>query len=229
MVIALLLVTALDLQLVQHTDRADWYRMGSLSVKPQACEAFLRKAEEELGVHVPRFTYIRVRTAAEVSDLNRDHLYVGGITEPDSRRIISTEACSRHEIAHLVMLELGRTDRIFEEGIATMLGGDYPVLDRWLMHQEARDLARSCRHRYRTIERSFSLDLASDQHVHQWYVLGDGWVRHLVKRHGIARLAEFFRASSVIGDSRHAFRIVYGSDLDSTFHRWLYGKHSGPP
>src|SRR3972149_6446377 len=124
--------------LVQSTARADYYvlteRLG-LRVGPKSCEAFLEEAEKKTGVRVPRFSYFRVGTEAEVSRVTGSPFAVG-IAEPNPSRMWSVWECHRHELAHLVAFQFtgpgaDRALNFWHEGFAAWFVGASGRSDCW--------------------------------------------------------------------------------------------------
>lgn len=201
---------------VESTPRADYYILSEmkLNVKPGRCEKFMEYAERRLQTRTPRFSYYRVKTIYDVAQYSDFGAVAGGIADPRANMIVSTEACSRHEVVHMVMFSIGRMDKVFEEGVASMLAGDYTDFQRRRQIKLAQGLG------YRQIVRSFVRPVKSTDDLWMEYLVSDAWVRHLVDRYGTAKLAEFLKEHATL-NAHIAFEKVYERDLDATFNSWL--------
>jgi len=210
-----------------ETPRADYYVLAGdakLRVAPEKCDRKLAGIEKALGVRVPRFSYRRVRTETEVMTNSREQFYAGGVADPSDWSIVAMEACSGHELTHLATFSIGRADDVTEEGVASMLGGDYDWVARW----NARQRAKRRGDRYPAVQQRFDAHTPSVAEKHDWYVLADAWARHLRTHHGMSSLVLYIRMQGQGKSAADAFRLVYGGDLHAAFDHWLYGK-KGPP
>lgn len=222
MVIAVLVLAAAVIpgfELRQETARADWYAKPGLKIDIKKCEKFLAKTEKLFGVTVPRFTYLRVQFPEQVFALSPTHLYAEGVTDADTMRILSTKDCHVHEIVHLVTFQLGNPDRLLAEGIAQMLGNDNTKEDRRIANQHAWERGDT----YMAAALAINRPVSDNSEVYDWYVLGDDWVRYLVKHYGIRKFVAFIKGNCKVS-AADAFRQVYGQELDDVFNEWLYGK-----
>ena len=224
--------------LVRSTARADYYvafDQPNLKVDSARCERFLERTEKQFGVVVPRFEYLRVGTAGEVSQVVGKFAdgYAFSAREDAVARIISVHPCHKHEIVHLVSFQLGRPAEFFEEGVASAWAHDY---NSWA-HRGMRRTARNAELRYEhlmpepRLEGAFGGDLEAyvrDDYVHR---LGSAWVKHLTDRYGVAKFVLLLRAMGTAcrsNDCWEEFALVYGVDPYTEFDTWLYG-HKGPP
>lgn len=201
---------------VESTPRADYYVLSEmkLKVKPGRCEKFMERVERKLGTRTPHFAYYRVKSIYDVAQHSDFGAVAGGIADPRANMVVSTEACSPHEVVHMVMFSIGRMDKIFEEGVASMLANDYTDFQRRQQLKRAQGL------HYDQIVRSFVREVKSTDDLWMEYLVSDAWVRHLVNRYGTSKLAEFLKVHAT-ENAHTAFLKVYGRNLDATFDFWL--------
>lgn len=235
MFLALLMAVAVSPEFVlrETTPRAGYYVLAdtpSLKVRSAPCDRKLAEVEALFGVSVPQFAYLRVKTQGDVARIGQRYAAGTLFTESDGVwRVISTEECHVHELVHLATrIAYGTMDAVSEEGLATMLAGDYDWVARHNVRNEARHHLKATVFTYQGMEANFRNPARSADWNWREYRLADGWMRHLRKKYGMPRLLEFFRAQAAGRDAREAFHLVYERDLDAEFTRWLYGK-KGPP
>jgi hypothetical protein len=197
--------------------------MPKLKVDAKTCDAFLEDAERRVGVTVPRFSYFRVETAAEVSRLTGAP-FAGGIAMHSPPRTWSMRPCLRHELAHFVAYELalprvGRSDAFWHEGFAAWLANDYGFYDRWnlrqsLIHEHKR--ARDVPWAITRIRR----EVPSISEREGEYRIAQAFVNHLVKEYGEEKFLSFFRLMGKL-EPELAFVKTYGMPVATASARWL--------
>jgi len=224
MVMALVLAAVVfpGFRLVESTSRADWYVLdgeSGLHAGIWECEYFLEHTERDMGVHVPHFTYQIVKTRAEVSFHSKDKHDASGVADSDPLGVVTLHECSTHEITHLITFQFGRSDRMFEEGIASMLGRDNSKRERKANLRRMREAGIT----YEQAEEDFRRPIQFVTEYHEQYLLADSWVRYLVGRYGKNKFFQFLRNCPRRDSTHAAFAQTYGLDLDEEFARWLGG------
>ncbi len=207
--------------LVAQTPRADYYTLDKkLRVDVKSCESFLVKAEQKLGVTLPHFEYYRVASPSDVFRYSADRHYGGGFANVSPLFTVATEPCMKHELVHLATYQLGRAPHVFEEGLASLLAGDYELSDRF----DGMHYGKRMKLRFDPMNRLFVTYTGSDAYrVHIQYIVSQEFVRALVKKAGLATMCLYFR------DARDAtFTALYGATPQAAFDRWLYGDKARP-
>jgi hypothetical protein len=205
---------------VARTEHFDFYAQRSgrrlLKVEPEKTERLLARFARELGVTPEgRSDYFRHEYPEAVAFASGSpNSSNTGTLNPLTGTIHSTHPCHPHEIVHLVSYRLGNPGPLFVEGLAVALG-DEGRLGGWRVDS----LARQYLPGEVTIERveaSFHSPNPSAA-----YALAGSFVRHLIRRHGIARVAAFFRAVGARTGARDAeFAATFGDSLPAAWQTW---------
>jgi len=127
--------------------------------------------------------------------------------------IHSTKEFDAHEIVHRVAFELGNPGALFQEGLAVELG-DGGRYGKAKVDELARRLAGGVA--FRTLLDRFG-SLAPEVR----YPLAGSFVRFLIARHGMDKLAELFRGCADERARDAQFARVMGSSLDEAGRAWL--------
>jgi len=198
--------------LTAQTEHFSFYTRGEKVDAPKA-ERFLEHVAEILGQPLDgRAEYYRYGSPEELAA--GTGTYASGVTYPWTHQIHSTEGFHAHEIVHLVAAQLGNPGTFFQEGLAVALGNE----SKWHgqdVHKIAKKLGRGI-----TIDRL----VTSFDHLdaETAYPLAGSFMAHLIKVHGIDKVAQFFRASGPRGtDTEAAFRQSLGMSYQQADQEWL--------
>lgn len=170
---------------------------------------------------VPRFEYYQHESASEIAAYVGH--FVSGITFPSRRRIHSTRDAQDHELVHAVASQLGNPGAFFHEGLAVVLGNK----GRWQgrkVDEQARRTASGAS--FRSLLAAFepSRDGLRFADADSYAVAGS-FMAHLEKRHGIAKVAAFFRACPNPQRVEAAFVQTFGLSLDEAGATWTADLH----
>jgi hypothetical protein len=195
--------------LVAETPRFAFYSRGG-HVDAAKVERTVGRYEALLGVHLDkRADYYRYDSAQEVAA--GTGFYADGVTYAQTNEVHSVEACHDHELVHLVAGHLGDPGSFFQEGLAVALGNG----GKW-QGQPVDRIARRVNVPVRTlVQRMDALD------PNAAYAVAGSFVSHLIKSHGIEKVAAFFRACPTgTNDVRAAFTQVFGTSIDEADAAW---------
>lgn len=202
--------------LTAETRHFSFYARAGEKVDAERSERYLMEVQALLGAPlIGRAEYFRYRSPEELAAFTG--LYAAGVTFTRERQIHSTESFHRHEIVHLVASQLGDPGPFFHEGLAVALshGG------RW--RGKRLDEAARSHGRGLSLTQIAGQFAATEPDVA--YPVAGSFVASLVRRHGIARMAAFFRACTPGGmDREAAFRQIFGSSLDAAAVAWAGGQ-----
>jgi hypothetical protein len=218
--LAVAVLTALNLEaaplpgfvLTAQTQHFSFYSRDNQKVDAQKSEKYLTQVEQQLGQQVAgRAEYYRYATAQELAA--GTGTYAAGLTLAHSGQIHSTQAFHAHEIVHLVAGQMGNPGVFFQEGLAVALGNEA----KW-RGKDVDSLARKTAASARVstlVARFESLDADTA------YAVAGSFVSHLIKAHGLAKVAEFFRACPASGaNASVAFARTFGQSLDEAGAAW---------
>ena len=213
-------------QLAARTPHFLFYSRNGEPIDVHEVERSLWKVQRLLGQELPgRAEYYRYGTPQEVAaDLGE---YATGVTLGSRRQIHTVRRESHfHEIVHLVAAQLGDPGPFFQEGLAVALSGaswrgqalTRVRLPAGLRRQKISALAA----RFESLRPEVA------------YPVAGSFVAFLIKTHGVARVAAFFRASGGSGVPRdEVFRATFGAGLDEAGAAWAEGRRlrrgSPPP
>lgn len=137
--------------------------------------------------------------------------YAGGITYPTRRQVHSTKKSRDHELVHLVAFQLGNPGAFFQEGLAVVLG------DRGRFQGRSVDaLAKPFARQSSLVSLIATFDA---QQPGQGYAIAGSFMKFLVETQGLAKVAEFFRATQAQGAS-DAFQSVFALSLAEAGAQW---------
>ena len=191
---------------------AFYSRPGSRSsVEATSTERKIARIADSLGVSdVPRSDFYCYESAGDVAAVTG--LYAGGVTYPALGQIHSTDGARDHEIVHRVAFLLGNPGPFFQEGLAVALG-DAGKWQGKSVDRVAKDLTRGA-----TLPALIAGFDSSDPRM--GYAVAGSFMRWLIKRHGLARVATFFRECHN-GPAAAAFDTVFGIDLARAGATWV--------
>jgi hypothetical protein len=199
-------------QIIGQSEHFAFYARHGRKTETKANERFLTKTALLMGQSAEGQTaYYLHDDAQEVGAATG--VYSSGMTELTSGEIHSTQAFHPHEIVHRIAAELGDPGPFFHEGLAVSLG------DEGKQGGVSVDvLARAAVQRYRVRD---VVDGFTRVEPHAAYSMAGSFVGYLIRRHGVATVARFFRGCRpqvVVRDRR--FRDVFGLRIDEAAAAW---------
>ncbi len=199
--------------LTAQTQHFSFYSRDNQKVDSQKTERYLAQVEQLLGQQVTgRAEYYRYASAQELAA--GTGTYAAGLTLAHSGQIHSTQAFHAHEIVHLVAGQMGNPGVFFQEGLAVAIGNEA----RWQgkdVDSLARKVAAGGAKLSAYVARFDSMDADAA------YAVAGSFVKHLIKTHGIAKVAEYFRACGPTGGNPSvAFARTFGQTLDEAGAVW---------
>lgn len=174
-------------------------------------EACVARFQRILDVHFDRrVEYYAYERAEDLEQMTGG--YLAGLFLPTLDQVHATPEAEAHEIVHLLSNELGDPGSFFNEGLAVVLGnGDR--FGGWPVDRVARDL----------LKKHSPVFLASEfgQFRSSWEAeaAAGSFVKWLGKRHGVPKIASFFRACGRAGQPV-AFEATFGQPLAEALHDW---------
>jgi len=173
-------------------------------------EKQVARLASDLGLaDVARADYYHYDEAADLMAVTGT--YAGGVTYPGRRQVHSTKESRDHELVHLVAFQLGNPGAFFQEGLAVVLG------DRGRFQGRAVDgLAKPWARRSSLVALIGAFDA---QQPGEGYAIAGSFMKFMVERHGLPKMAEFFRASQGQGAS-DAFQSVFALSLAEAGAQW---------
>ena len=195
-----------------QTEHFSFYSRDNAKVEADKAEKFLGEVQNLLGSRFSgKAEYYRYQNPQELAA--GTGTYAAGITYPRSGQIHSTESFHAHEIVHLVAGQLGNPGTFFQEGLAVAIGNQA----KWQgkdVHKLAKGLAKGVT--VSTLVASFErMDTDTS------YALAGSFVASLIKIHGVAKVADFFRACSSKTPTSQAFAATFGQTMDEAGASWL--------
>lgn len=194
-----------------QTEHFSFYsRDGRQRIDAEKSERYLARVQAQLGHRVAgRAEYYRYETAQEIAA--GTGTWAEGVTFARAGQIHSTHEFHAHEIVHLVAGQMGNPGAFFHEGLAVALGNE----GRW-RGKSVDDAARATARRVpvATLVAGFArleADVA--------YPAAGSFVGTLIRRHGIEKVAAFFRACTG-GNTAEAFAGTFGVSLDEAGAAW---------
>jgi hypothetical protein len=198
--------------LTAQTPHFSFYSRDNQKVDSQKTERYLAQVEQLLGQRVEgRAEYYRYATAQELAA--GTGTYAAGLTLAHAGQIHSTQAFHAHEIVHLVAGQMGNPGVFFQEGLAVAIGNEA----RW-QGKDVDSLARKVAGSAKLSSLVAGFDSLEPDAA---YALAGSFVNRLIKTHGIAKVAEFFRACGPKGTNpAGAFARTFGQSLDEAGAAW---------
>lgn len=198
--------------LTAQTQHFSFYSRDNQKVDSQKTERYLAQVEQLLGQQVEgRAEYYRYASAQELAA--GTGTYAAGLTLAHSGQIHSTQAFHAHEIVHLVAGQMGNPGVFFQEGLAVAIGNEA----KW-QGKDVDSLARKVAGGGKLSAYVARFDAVDADTA---YAVAGSFVNHLIKAHGIAKVAEFFRAcGATAGNPSAAFARTFGQSLDEAGAAW---------
>jgi len=207
-------------QLIGQSAHFAFYARHGRKTETKAAERFLTKTALLLEQSTEGQTAYYLHDDAEEVGATTG-VYSSGMTELTSGEIHSTQAYHPHEIVHRIAAELGDPGPFFHEGLAVSLG------DEGKQGGVSVDaLARTAvqRHKVRDVVDGFT-----KIEPHAAYAMAGSFMGYLIRHHGVATVAQFFRGCrpQVVARDRH-FREVFGLRVDEATAAWQQEISGGP-
>ncbi len=201
-------------RLAAETRNFSFYARGGEQVLAAKSQGFLDETSRKLGAQVVgKTSYFRYSWPEELA------FVVGGAAAGAtgaymaSGDVHSTKPFDAHEIVHRVAFQLGNPGALFQEGLAVELGDGGRFGDAKVDH-----IARGLAGRFELetlLERFTSLGPEAR------YPLAGSFVRFLVRRHGLGKVAEFFKACPDERARDVQFARVMGTSLQDEGREWI--------
>lgn len=196
--------------LAAQTPRFSFYTKGA-KVDADKSEKYLTKVEAVLGARFDGHAeYYRYESPIEVAAATGS--YAEGVTLPGQKQIHSAHGFHAHEIVHLLATQMGNPGAMFHEGLAVVLGND----GKW-GGKDVDGLAK------RALQgRSAERVLASFESIPTdiGFPVAASFVRDLSERHGMTKLADFFRACPEPAQRDAAFAQTFGVSYAQAVATW---------
>ena len=202
--------------LVAETRNFSFFTRGALKVEAEKTQKFFDETSRKLGVQVAgKASYFRYSWPEELA------FVVGGAAAGAtgaymaSGDVHSTKGFDAHEIVHRAAFQLGNPGSLFQEGLAVELGDGGRFNDA-----KVDDIARGLvgRVEFKTLVERFT-SLAPEVR----YPLAGSFVRSLIRRHGLAKVVEFFRSCADEPARDTQFAQVMGTSLQDEGREWIAG------
>ncbi len=199
-------------QLVGQSEHFAFYARHGRKTETKANERFLAKTALLLEQSTEGQTAYYLHDDAEEVAATTG-VYASGMTELTSGEIHSTQAYHPHEIVHRIAAALGDPGSFFHEGLAVSLG------DEGKQGGASVDvLARAAVLRYKVRD---VVDGFTKVEPRAAYAMAGSFMGHLIRQHGVAKVAQFFRGCrpEVVARDRH-FQEVFGLRIDEATAAW---------
>jgi hypothetical protein len=196
--------------LAARTAHFSFYTRGA-RVEPERSERFLAFVETTLGHELDgRANYYRYERMEDIGTVTG--AYAQGITYAAAREIHSTRGFHAHEIVHLVAGQLGDPGPFLQEGLAVAIGN----MGRW----NGKDVDVLARQALRTVDTQELLDHFDRVEAQLSYPAAGSFARSLIRRYGVRRVAELFRACPGPALRDGAFERTFGVPLAQAAREW---------
>ena len=204
-------------RLAAQTPHFLFYSRNGESIDVHEVERSLWKIQRLLGQELPGpAEYYRYGTPQEVAA----HLgeYATGVTLGSLRQIHTVRREGHlHEIVHLVAAQLGDPGPFFQEGLAVALSGT-----KWRGRALSGVRLPAAWPRQKLSVLAARFERLPPETA---YPVAGSFVASLIKTHGVARVAAFFRACGGAGAPKDdAFRATFGESLDEAGAAWAEGR-----
>jgi hypothetical protein len=198
---------------IARTAHFTFYGRGTAKVEASRTERYVEHLEGLLGQRVTgSVEYYRYDNAQEVAA--GTGMFADGVTFPGGHQVHSTLSFHAHELVHVVAGQLGNPGPFFQEGLAVALGDG----GRW-RGRKVDGIAKGSAEAHRPLSEIVAAFDALDPE--EAYALAGSFVGHLIERHGLPKVADFFRRCTGARDPRAVFAEVFGQGLDEAGGRWF--------
>jgi hypothetical protein len=196
--------------LAAQTARFSFYSKGA-KVEAEKSEQYLAKVEAMLGAKFDGHAdYYRYSSTTELAVATGS--YAEGVTYTGEKQIHSAHGFHAHEIVHLVAGQMGDPGAMFHEGLAVLLGNEA----KW-NGTDVDKIAKRAVHSAPALELLSSFESLDAQTS---YPLAGSFVKGLVARHGLPKVASFFRACTRPADRDVAFQQTFGETYAQAVGEW---------
>lgn len=193
-----------------ETAHFSFYSRDNQKVDAEKSERFLAEIQGLLGQRVSgRAEYYRYANPQEVAA--GTGTFAEGVTFARAGQIHSTQEFHAHEIVHLVAGQMGNPGSFFQEGLAVAIGNQ----GRW----QGKDVNKLARGQARSATLSALVAGFAAMDANTAYPVAGSFVASLIKTHGVAKVAQFFRASTG-KNTAAAFAGTFGQTLDEAGAAW---------
>jgi hypothetical protein len=196
--------------LTAETAHFSFYTRGA-KVEAEKNEKFLASVEGTLGQkykgHADYYRYERPEDIAATTGA-----YAAGVTYAEAGQIHSTQSYHAHEIVHLVAGQLGNPGEFFQEGLAVALGNE----GRW----NGADVDKLAKKAVAEVAVKDMLDRFASVDGQKTYPAAGSFVRSLIKKYGVAKVADFFRSCPRAQMRNIAFQQTFGVSLAQATTEW---------
>jgi hypothetical protein len=196
--------------LTAQTAHFSFYTRGA-KVEADKNEKFLASVETTLGQHyqghADYYRYDRPEDIAATTGA-----YAQGITYAQAHEIHSTQSYHAHEIVHLVAGQMGDPGSFFQEGLAVALGNE----GRWA----GSDVDKLAKKVMAEVAVKDLLDRFESVDGQKAYPAAGSFVRSLIKKYGVSKVADFFRACPRAQLRNAAFEHTFGVSLTQATSDW---------
>ena len=199
-------------QLVGQSEHFAFYARHGRKTETKANERFLTRTALLLEQSTEGQTAYYLHDDADEVGATTG-VYASGMTELTSGEIHSTQAYHPHEIVHRIAAALGDPGSFFHEGLAVSLG------DEGKLGGVSVDvLARAAALRYKVRD---VVDGFTRIEPRAAYAMAGSFMGYLIRRHGVATVAQFFRGCrpEVVARDRR-FQEVFGLRVDEATAAW---------
>ena len=199
-------------QLVGQSEHFAFYARHGRKTETKANERFLTRTALLLEQSTEGQTAYYLHDDADEVGATTG-VYASGMTELTSGEIHSTQAYHPHEIVHRIAAALGDPGSFFHEGLAVSLG------DEGKLGGVSVDvLARAAALRYKVRD---VVDGFTRIEPRAAYAMAGSFMGYLIRRHGVATVAQFFRGCrpKAVARDRH-FQEVFGLRVDEATAAW---------
>jgi hypothetical protein len=194
-----------------QTPRFSFYARGDARVNVAAPEKQLSRVESLLGQKVSGpvqyFQYDRAEDIAAATGR-----FAGGLFYNGLRQVHTTNAAHSHELVHVVAFELGDPGPFFQEGLAVVLG-DGGRYQGQPVDRVARTMAK---------DKPLAALIAGfdARDPREGYAVAGSFMSFLIKRHGLDKVAHFFRACHGDRETAAAFEGIFGQTIEASGADW---------
>jgi hypothetical protein len=201
-------------ELVSQSEHFAFYSRRGRKTEAKASERFLLTTAKLMGQEPGRqqAAYYLHESADELGAATG--VVTTGLTDLTSGDIHSTRSYHPHEIVHRLAAELGDPGRFFHEGLAVALGDEGK--------QGGQSVDTLARKAMAGLKLRSVVDQFAKVDAGAAYPVAGSFVGYLVRRHGAATVAQFFRGCEPKASVRdRRFEMVFGVSLDDAGAAWL--------
>jgi len=196
--------------LAAQTARFSFYTKGA-KVEAEKSEQYLAKVEAMLGAkfdgHADYYRYASTTELAVATGA-----YAEGVTYTGQKQIHSSHGFHAHEIVHLVAGQMGDPGVMFHEGLAVVLGNEA----RW----NGADVDKIAKRAVKAVAAMTLLGSFEGLDAQTAYPVAGSFVKGLIAKHGLNKVADFFRSCGRPSDRDFAFQQTFGVTYAQAVNDW---------